>query len=270
MRVTNFVAKSTAVLLLWLLLAPMVARAVDALPLERASVVDSSAPPPAAAAEESLPSVKALAGPGTRNPRVLFITSKDTATSAQELERLNRTGGDFEKLRASGWTIGAGPENLVQIIDREDVADLVKKMHVKEYPTVACIENGEIVRYFRTGCTTPLDVWTLGFLAKGIDERPPGMVPEEARVESTGSYPLRGNHWSVEGDWNPTRERVIEHLHGPNHASQLLASWHIENWSLEELRSLHDDLHEKYDTGGGYSAPADNQAPSYLKAKGLR
>jgi hypothetical protein len=174
-------------------------------------------------------------------------------------------------MRAMGWTIGAGPENMVQIVDRNDVPQFVDKLNVQEYPCVACIDKEEVVRYFRSGCTTPLDAWTFGFLAKGIDERPAGSVKEAARVASTGHYPLRGNHWSVEGDWNPSREKTIEHLHGPNHASHLEVSWQIESWSLEELRSLHDDLHEKFPVpGSGFSGDSNSGSgkPVYMKFKG--
>jgi hypothetical protein len=198
--------------------------------------------------------------PISRNPRVLFITAKDCDRCQQELARLRRAGGDFEKMLARGWKIGETADNHLQIVDREIVADLVRQLEVSEFPTVACVDHGEIVRSFKSGCTTPLDVWTFGFLAKGIDERPPGMVPEAARVETTGNYPLRGNHWSVEEDWNPTRERVISHLRGPNHGSQIAATWKIEEWSYEELRSLHDNLHEREMGGASYvtrSPPAD-------------
>ena len=142
----------------------------------------------------------------------------------------------------------------MQIIDREQIPELVEKLKVSEFPTVACIDKGEIVRSFKSGCRTPLDCWTFGFLAKGIDERPPGAVLQAAYVETTNNYPLRGNHWSVGEDWNPTRDTVIGHLRGPNHGSQILAKWQIESWSYEELRSLHDDLHER--EGVTYSQPA--------------
>jgi hypothetical protein len=96
-------------------------------------------------------------------------------------------------------------------------------------------------------------------------------VLEAARVESTGSYPLRGNHWSVEGDWNPTRDKVITHLRGPNHYWQLTAAWKIDDWSVEELRSLHDDLHERYDTGGSSSSQSSSSGGAdYSRPKSLR
>jgi len=174
-------------------------------------------------------------------------------------------------MRAAGWTIGTGPDKLVQIVDREEVAELVEKMDTHEFTAVACIDHGEVVRYFRSGCTTPLDAWTFGFLAKGINERPKGAVLETARVESTGSYPLRGNHWSVEGDWSPTRDKVITHLRGPNHYWQLTAAWKIDDWSLEELRSLHDDLHERYDTGSSSGSQSSSYGGAdYLRPKSAR
>jgi hypothetical protein len=179
-----------------------------------------------------------------RNPRVLFITAKDNARCDEELARLRRPGGDFERMRAYGWKIGPGVGSHLQIVDRDTIPDLVRRLDVHDYPTVACVSDDEIVRSFQSGCTTPLDQWTFGWLAKGVDERPPSSVPEAARAETTGHYPLRGNHWSVDGDWSPARETVIQHLRGPNHASRLSASWEIESWSYEELRSLHDNLHE--------------------------
>ena len=101
-------------------------------------------------------------------------------------------------MRAAGWKIGKGPGNQLQIVDKDEVPELMAQLGKQEFPTVASVDkSGEVVRYFRFGCTTPLDMWTFGFLAKGIDERPAGFVMESAKVEWTGHYPLRGNHWSV-------------------------------------------------------------------------
>jgi hypothetical protein len=208
--------------------------------------------------------------PAVRNPRVLFITVKDSPRSAEELMRLRRAGGEFDKLRSRGWMIGEGPENHLQIVDRESILELVEHLNVRDYPTVACVDHGQIVRSFTAGCTTPLDAWTFGFLAKGVDERPPGTVAETARVETTGHYPLRGNHWSVDEDWTPTREKVVNHLRGPNHGHQIRAGWAIETWSYEELRSLHDNLHEQEMGGVSYSSrqPSSNQFSATRKAGG--
>jgi hypothetical protein len=190
------------------------------------------------------------------NPRVLMIVEKGSDRSQQELTRLRQPGGDFEKLQAQGWKIGTEPDNHLQVVDRERVPELVEKLGVRDYPTVACIDGGNILRAFKSGCTTPLDVWTFGWLAKGIDERPTPPAFELAKVDTTGHYPLRGNHWSVDGDWSPPRETVVSHLRGP-HGARILTSWQIESWAYEELRSVHDDLHES-ETGSssphyGYS-----------------
>jgi len=180
-----------------------------------------------------------------RNPRVLFIVAEDCDRCREELDRLRRPGGDFEAMQARGWKIGASPENHVQIVDKGDVSDVVDLLDVHEFPSVVCVSDDQVVRYFKDGCTTPLDSWTFGWLLKGENERPKSSPKEAVRVYTTGSYPLRGNHWSVDGDWNPSREKVVSHLRGPNHVGQLQGTWNIESWAYEELRSLHDDLHER-------------------------
>lgn len=181
-----------------------------------------------------------------RNPRVVLITDKDSSQCRKELERLGKTGGVFAAMQGQGWKIGAEDDCHVQLVDRHAAPNLVRQLDSSEFPIVACISDGEIVRSFKDGCSTPLDGWTFGWLLKGVSERPQAAIPEAIRVATTGHYPLRGNHWSVDGDTNPTKESLVGHLRGPNHAHLLNASWKIEDWSTEELRSLHDDLHEKY------------------------
>src|SRR5262249_7639078 len=61
---------------------------------------------------------------------------------------------------------------------------------------------------------------------------------------TSGNYPLRGNHWSVEDYWNPRRWRVLAHLRGPGHPELFPPAGPIETWGYEELPSLHDDLPE--------------------------
>ncbi|MBC8113915.1 MAG: hypothetical protein H7062_06035 [Candidatus Saccharimonas sp.] len=199
-----------------------------------------------------------------RNPRVVFITAKDCEECDRVLTRLHRPGGDFETMKSLGWKIGEGPENHIQLVDRAAVADLVEKLGVRDFPTVACITDGEIVRAFQSGCTTPLDSWTLSWLMKGKDERPTPVKPEPITVATTGNYPLRGNHWSMDGIWNPSKEALVSHLRGPVHGPQLAASYQsyqIETWSVEELRSLHDNLHER-EMGGAVPAGYATQQPA--------
>lgn len=181
-----------------------------------------------------------------RDPRVVIITSKASERCLREVERLSKPGGDFEVMRAQGWKIGTTADSHVQLIDQGDAADLLKQLDASEFPVVACVSGREIVRSFKDGCSTPLDAWTFGWLIKGVNERPREPIPTAIRVATTGHYPLRGNHWTVDGDTNPSRETLVAHLRGANHANLLNADWKIEDWSTEELRSLHDDLHEKY------------------------
>ena len=193
-----------------------------------------------------------------RATRVLFITTSGCERCQKELDRLQKPGGEFESMRTRGWKIGVEPSNHIQIVDAEQIPELIKQLNVREFPTVACISDGEIVRSFKDGCSTPLDAWTFGWLMKGESERPQAVIPEAIRVQWTGQYPLRGNHWSVDGDWNPSKEKVISHLRGENHLSQLGPYASVESWSYEEVRSLHDDLHEKY--GGGVSSGSFTQS----------
>jgi hypothetical protein len=200
------------------------------------------------------------AEPEVRSTRVLLIVHQDCNRCEEELSRLRKAGGEFEAMRSRGWKIGEGPENHVQIIDREAVPEIIEKLAVQEYPALACVEGGEIIRSFKEGCTTPLDAWTFGFLLKGQNERPQGSVLEKARVQTTGQYPLRGNHWSVEGDANPSVAKLVGHLRGPNHGHQIAGKYTIETWSYEELRSLHDDLHEREMANGAAPAFAGSSA----------
>lgn len=184
-----------------------------------------------------------------RSKRVLLVTSPACAGCINELRRLEASGGPFELLRNRGWRIGTGAESHIQILDQSgtigsDVEEVVRKLNAVNSPVVVYVENGAIVRSFHGGCTTPLDQWTFGWLMTGNDQRPVPFQPEAITVSTTGNYPLRGNHWSVEGDFNPSREYIIQHLRS-THSQYLQASWNIETWSREELLSAHDDIHDR-------------------------
>lgn len=192
-----------------------------------------------------------------RGARVLFITAKGCERCEQELNRLRKPGGEFEIMQLRGWKIGETENNHVQIVDRDAIPELVALLKIRDYPTVACVVDGQIVRSFKEGCTTPLDSWTFGWLLKGQNERPQSAASEASTVATTGNYRLRGNHWSLEGDPNPSKQAVVNHLRGPNHGHSSGGYGTIENWSYEELRSLHDDLHER--EGGTYGNFAQSQ-----------
>lgn len=196
-----------------------------------------------------------------RSTRVVIILD-NSPKCLQDMERLRKPGGDFAAMQAQGWKIGPNPDSHIQWLDRTEAVELVKQLDASGFPVVACVSDGEIVRSFKDGCSTPLDAWTFGWLIKGVNERPQAAIPEAIRVATTGHYPLRGNHWSVDGDTNPTKESLVAHLRGPNHASLFDASLKIEDWSTEELRSMHDDLHEKY--GPPPSATSSSARPTGL------
>ncbi len=209
-----------------------------------------------------------------RNPRVLLIVARDCPRCDETLARLRAPKGDFEKMRSVGWKIGSSAGDHLQIVDREKVEALVERLGVKEFPSVVGLENGRIERSFQTGCTTPLDMWTFAWLLKGQDERPANSSPEKATAATTGHFPLRGNHWTIDGDWQPSRERLVSHLRGPVHGPQIAGRYEIEGWSYEELRSLHDKLHEvemggvQYGMGSSQSSPSANPFSAARKASG--
>lgn len=211
-----------------------------------------------------------------RRIRVLFLVRDNCPRCDEELQRLQKPGGPFEAMKSVGWTIGTTPDSHLQIVREDTLPRFAESLSATDYPAVAGIDGEEVTRYFKTGCTTPLDAWTFGWLLTGKNERPTAPVPEPVQVASTGSYRLRGNHWSVDGDWNPSKQTVLAHLRSPNHATGAGAYGMIENWSLEELRSLHDDLHERdggLASGVGFStstARANSSKPTYMIPKALR
>lgn len=183
-------------------------------------------------------------GSKDRSPRILFIVEDNSPACDAELARLKRPGGSFAAMERQGWKIGSQPSNHLQIVNASDIPDQISAWGIQDFPAVFCLEDGEIVRSFRDGCSTPLDGYTFGWLLKGVNERPGTPEPLQINVPTTGSYQLRGNHWNFEGNWSPSHEFMVTHLRGPNHVSLYPASWPIEQWRDEELRALHDDLHE--------------------------
>ncbi|MBX3437281.1 MAG: hypothetical protein KF861_07325 [Planctomycetaceae bacterium] len=234
------------------------------------SAADESLPIPGGRTvvpQSVLPDTSGAAAPIRRTKRVLLVTWPECPRCSEELQRLQAAGGPFELMRNRGWLIGRGPENHIQIVDASnvldaDIAELVSELTFGGSPVVLYVEQGAIARSFQRGCTTPLDQWTFGWLMTGNDERPVDFDPEPIDVATTGHYRLRGNHWSVDGNWNPSREYVIQHLRAA-HPSQLQPEWDIEVWSLEELRSVHDDIHDREEGfRGRYTASTATRSSS--------
>ncbi len=223
---------------------------------------------------------QSLAEQSVSNNRVLLIVKDNCSACDDELVRLKAPGGTFDSLSARGWKIGESSTDQIQIINAATIEPLIKKWSIEEFPTVAYIEGDQIIRSFKDGCSTPLDAYTFGWLMKGISERPTVPIPSEITVASTSNYQLRGNHWNIEGNWSASKDYILHHLRGPNHSHLYPQSWPIENWSVEELRSLHDDLHEinrprtplnqQLDPGNsvavGVYVPIQIQRPAYQSA----
>ncbi len=104
---------------------------------------------------------------------------------------------------------------------------------------IVFVDENQIERRFQIECSTPLDVWSMAWLYKGIDERPNPPTDNRPLVR----YPLTGGWWSVDGDWNPTRAKLIRHLHdAPLHERRFELFW-LELLTYEELQSVHTDHH---------------------------
>lgn len=69
-------------------------------------------------------------------------------------------------------------------------------------------------------------------------------APQPSAVPAPRSgYPVRGGHWSIGSSWNASRQTVLAHLQGGQHAGKWDAAW-LATLSHAELLSLHDDDHE--------------------------
>lgn len=72
---------------------------------------------------------------------------------------------------------------------------------------------------------------------------PPSNASEPPKVKGH-QYPVRGGHWSVNGDWTPSKAELIRHLMADGMHRGKFSQQYLESLSREELLSLHDDDHE--------------------------
>lgn len=208
------------------------------------------------------------------NKRILIVITPTADRSRQEMAKLEAPKGPLEVLKKKGWKVGSTSSDHIQIVDRtkpiaDELQPVISKVPTSDGPVVVCIEDGEIARSFQRGCTTPLDQWTFGWLMTGNDDRPADFIPETVTVATTGNYRLRGNHWSVDGDWNPSKDYVVRHLRA-SHSNGIQAGWKIESWSTEELRSLHDDIHDREEGFRGRYATATTTKSSSVGGAGMK
>jgi len=219
--------------------------------------------------------------------QVLLIMSWDYPGAEAKLRELEAIDGPFDRLRKQGWTVGLNPTDNVRIVSTHQVSALVERLRITQFPAVVAVADGQVVRSFTSGCTTPLDEHTFGWLRTGVGTRPASAPRPAPTVATSGNYPLRGAHWSVDGDWNPPIQQLVQHLRSPMHQHLFPAGWNIERWAYQELLSLHDDLHEtgrprgggngltepfgtqiatpayRYPAGGGYGVPTGGYRGSW-------
>jgi hypothetical protein len=227
-----------------------------------AAEISALAPPGPGAS----PAASEAPGSTKSTKRILVVIGPLERRTQDEMASLEAPGGPFETLKKRGWRIGPESSDHIQIVDRTgplaaELQVVVSQLPVSDGPVVVCIEDGAIARSFKRGCTTPLDPWTFGWLMTGNDDRPVDFEPEPVTVATTSNYRLRGNHWSVDGDWNPSKDYVVRHLR-VSHSNGIQAGWKIESWSIEELRSLHDDIHDREEGFRGRYATATATAKS--------
>ena len=153
---------------------------------------------------------------------------------------------ELKALKDAGWRVGEAETDAVRVIDIEKNPNLWKQYGSEEdgLPQFVCIYDGEVIRSLRSGCSTPMDAYGISWTFKGVDERPePKRLP--VTVDNNGEYPIRGNWWSVEGNWNASRREVIKHLlESPNHRELRPYGSMIKRMSRAEAHSLHSDHHE--------------------------
>lgn len=109
---------------------------------------------------------------------------------------------------------------------------------VTDFPTYEWTgDDGD--RYFTTG-----DLVTF---TRKYTQRNPSFA-ERVRFDYVEAhelgYPLRGGHWKINGNKNPSAELVRYHLlYNPNHRGKF-SDTYLNRLTREELLSLHDDDHE--------------------------
>src|SRR5690606_26745790 len=102
-------------------------------------------------------------------------------------------------------------------------------------------------RYGRN--TRALSGTTLVFVpatdSKEVELWTPGLVTYKETL-TDACYPVSGGWWSVEGDWNPTRRKVIRHLlESENHNFVPFEADWVRLLTFEELQSVHSDHHRE-------------------------
>lgn len=136
------------------------------------------------------------------------------------------------EMRKRNWLIGKEDWNHIQFIDSDKNKDLESKYGINSLPTFIMIDpfGREVAR--------------TGFLNAGEMSSFYNKHKEAKKKVQTASYPLNGRTWSVNGDYNPSRQTLIDHLlYGGVHAGKFTKDY-LSQLSRDELMSLHGDDHD--------------------------
>jgi hypothetical protein len=90
-------------------------------------------------------------------------------------------------------------------------------------------------------------------------------APGQSQMQGA-SYPTHPQRWNINGTWNPSREQLVAHLMGGQHAGKFSAAY-LSSLSVAELKSLHDDDHEgRVQTGYVQKAAITTKQPTVTPA----
>lgn len=221
-------------------------------------------------------------GEGLGPDRVVILTSKD-CPACPAVKGATLRGLSWMMEKANGWSFGEFDSRKFQFIDvteQPDFAQIVEDSIEGELtlPFIGMIEDGNIVRTWQPGCNEPMDQWTLGWLYKGINERPGQKPVQQVTVAQSiampkiAQYPLRGRWWSVGSTWNASRNYVLSHLKSsPNHSgmrrqmsSRGIPISTLDSMSREQLNSLHSDDHENRIAWGSWKTGSSSPSRMYV------
>jgi hypothetical protein len=173
----------------------------------------------------------AMAGIFT-GPRVRYIMISRSA-DAVAAKFVAEVGGYIAR-RDQSWS--GRLERLTIDRDIDAVTSILNQYgpqtEVVEWPIIAAIPPNHTAG-------DEVEIWSLEWLN----------AAEEAITDAC--YPISGGWWSVEGDWNPTAEKVRKHLfESPNHTEGHFVREWLDLLNRSELQSIHSDHHREM-TGQG-------------------
>ncbi len=171
----------------------------------------------------SLVSVRSLWGKSSSARFVLIYDSRSSRSAF--CERLVAAAGSFLIRRDPNWL-----ENLRRLDIRQDFSHV--RSLLKTYGPETTNLNLPLLLALPQDTESDVEYWNLGWL--------------KARDASQGCYPISPNWWSVDGDFDPTLEKVLTHLYkSPNHTGGYFRLDWLEQLKFEELQSLHSDHHRE-------------------------